>query len=397
MNKIPVLLPILLLVLICLSCGGSDDANKYCIKKGEFLASLTETGELQAVNARLVRIPYIGWRYGDQIKITGLVEHGTIVSEGDSVGKFDEAGIIKFQREKENELEIAKADLNKLQAQHYFQKKELDTELRSAEATFNLQKLQLTKSQFESEKMRLVAQYKFKRDSINFEQIIQRIKRNRIIIENELKIQELKLFQIRNDLDKSKDALKLTTLCSPNAGMVELRKNYRTGQMIKVGDELWQGYQIANIPDLSKMKVLSCVHESDIGKIKVDDFVITRLDAYPKVAFKGKIIEIGKLSRNKERNSKIKVFDIVILLDTTDPILKPGMTVSCEIQYADYDEVYYIENECIIRENGRYYLYFNNGDKISVNIGERNTKFSIISGDFAEGMKALPLDQIGTI
>jgi hypothetical protein len=216
-------------------------------------------------------------------------------------------------------------------------------------------------------------------------------------MENELKIQELKLFQLRNNLNKSLDALQLTILRSPNAGMVELRENYRTGQMVKVGDELWQGYRIANIPDLTRMKVLSAVHETDIGKIKLNDKAIIRLDAYPKVAFNGKIIEIGKLSRNKERESKIKVFDIVILLAQTDPLLKPGMTVSCDIRYADFKDVYFIENECIIRENGHYYLYLNNGAKIAVDIGDRNTQFSIISGEFKEGMKALPVNQIGAI
>ena len=360
------------------------------------MATLTETGELQTVNARVVTIPHFGWQYGWEFKITGLVEHGTLVSEGDSIGKIDPTNIIKFLREKENELEIAKADLNKLQAQHFYQKKEIETELRAAEATFDLQKLQLAKSAFESEKKRVMAHYNFKRDSINFEQIKRRIAFNKIIMENERKIQELKLFQLQNNLNKSIDALEMTTLRSPNDGMVQLRENYRSGQMVKVGDELYLGFRIANIPDLSKMKVLSSVHETDIGKIGLNDNVIVRLDAYPKVAFNGKIIEIGKLSRNKARDTKIKVFDIVILLDQTDPILKPGMTVSCEIEYADYNDVYFIENECILRENGTYYLYLNNGDKITVDIGDRNTEYSIISGDFEEGMKALPVNQLGT-
>ena len=57
---------------------------------------------------------------------------------------------------------------------------------------------------------------------------------------------------------------------------------------------------------------------------------MVRLDALPKVAFDGKVTYIGKLCRQKERNSRQKVFDVEVEILKPDERLKPGMTVSCE-------------------------------------------------------------------
>ena len=78
------------------------------------------------------------------------------------------------------------------------------------------------------------------------------------------------------------------------------------------------------------MKVQTSVNETDISKIYKGQKVNVRLDAFPRKVFKGSIISISNTVQNKERDSKIKVFFVEVLLDETDRILKPGMTVSCE-------------------------------------------------------------------
>ena len=174
-------------------------------------------------------------------------------------------------------------------------------------------------------------------------------------------------------------------------------KNRRTRQIVKVGDELHHGQKFACVPDLCEMKVNTTVNETDIGKIHLDQRVIVRLDAFPDKPFDGKIIEIGKVSYKKDEKSRTKVFDIVILLDKSNPILKPGMTVSCEIITSELDDVYYVENDCILKQDQKYYIFMNrNGknEKCSVQIGPRNNQFTVIYGDFKAGQRILPLNQI---
>jgi hypothetical protein len=50
------------------------EVRQHTIKKGDFIATINETGELEAVNSRIITVPFIGWKYGSQLKIIGLAE-----------------------------------------------------------------------------------------------------------------------------------------------------------------------------------------------------------------------------------------------------------------------------------------------------------------------------------
>ncbi len=121
-----------------------------------------------------------------------------------------------------------------------------------------------------------------------------------------------------------------------------LKETGRTGQTIKVGDEVYLGNPVARIPDIRTMKVKGLFLENDISKIKPGLNVIIRLDALPSVPFHGKI---NKVSRVCIEQDKKKVFLTEVLISETDLRLKPGMTVSCEyITYEGEDEIYVPNN-----------------------------------------------------
>jgi len=218
-----------------------------------------------------------------------------------------------------------------------------------------------------------------------------------IVIENELKIQQIKIFQLKNDIKKAKQALMQLTIRSPLNGMMQLLENRRTDQTVKVGDELWQSQTFACVPDLNQMKVKSTVNETDIGKIHLNQKVIVRLDAFPSTPFEGEIIKIGRLSYKKDEKSRTKVFDVVIMLNKSDPILKPGMTVRCEIFTAQLEDVFYVENDCIMKENMKYYIFIEkkgNCEKFEIQIGPRNNEFTVVYGDFKKGQSVIPLREV---
>jgi hypothetical protein len=110
----------------------------------------------------------------------------------------------------------------------------------------------------------------------------------------------------------------------------QIGRNWNTGGLIKVGDNIYSGNNMANVPELKMMKVNTFINENDFLKIKVGQKVRVRLDALPKVDFEGEIAYIGKLCRRRERNSRQKGFDVEVNMLKSDDRLKPGMTVSCE-------------------------------------------------------------------
>lgn len=400
-SKIILILSFISIVCFCswLLRASTNDAHKYIINKGKFIATLNETGELEAVNSRIFTVPYIGWNYGSQMKIIGLVEHGAQVSEGDSIAQFDKDAVLKAILEQQNKLDTELANLNILLAHHKSRIQALKTEIASTEAGLNLKKLQLEKYKFESAKYIEINQLEYNRQLVKYNKAEKNYKLSQIVFENELKIQQIKIFQLKNDIKNANYASMQLTIKSPSNGMMQLLKSSwsRTNQIVKVGDVLYQTETFAGVPDLSKMKVKSTVYETDIGKIHLNQKVIVRLDAFPSISFEGKIVEIGRISYKKDEKSRTKVFDYVIVLNKSDPILKPGMTVRCEIFTAQLKDVFYIENDCILKENMKYYIFIEkkeNYEKCEIKIGPSNNEFTVIIGDFEKGQSVIPLSEV---
>ena len=384
-------------LFLLLFCASKRDAQKYKINKGKFIATLNETGELEAVNFRIIIAPYIGWKYGWQMKIVELVEHGAQVSEGDSIAQIDKDAVLKFIVAQQNKLETEQANLNKLFVQHKSKIQSLKTEIALTGAVLNLNKIQLEKYKFESAKNKEIKQLEYKRQLVKYNKAEKNYKLSQIVLENELKIQQIKIFQLKNDINNANYALMQLTIRSPLNGMMQLLVNEETNQTVKVGDVLYQSQKFACVPDLNQMKIKSTVNETDIGKIHLKQKVIVRLDAFPSIPFEGEIVEIGRLSYKKDEKSRTKVFDVVIVLNKSDPILKPGMTVRCEIFTAQLEDVFYVENDCIIKENMKYYIFIEkkvNYEKCEIKIGPSNNEFTVVYGDFKKGQSVIPLSEV---
>jgi multidrug resistance efflux pump len=153
---------------------------------------------------------------------------------------------------------------------------------------------------------------------------------NKIKENSDLKIQKIRISRLKDEIKSAYDILPQLTIRTPIDGIFQVGDNQRTGQMLKVGDEIYVGNNMGNVPALKWMKVNTTISENDFMKIAVGQKVTVRLDALPKVEFEGEIMYVGKLCRLKENKSKQKVFDVEVKILTSDERLKPGMTVSCE-------------------------------------------------------------------
>ncbi len=388
----------LVMIVILFACS-TPDRNFVKIQKGKLIASIVETGELQAVRSRTIVMPRLGWEYG-RSKIAAMVEEGTQVAEGDFVIQIDTSAVVKYLKEKENAFQIAEADFRNLLIKHENEKRQIQSQLETARAAFNLSKLQHEKIKFESEKRQKISALRFEKEEISLIKTQQRIQQMEIAQQNEVKIQQLTLFKLQNEIAGAQRALQKARITAPMKGLIEYKQNWRTREKVRIGDELWPGAPILGIPDLSLMRVKTAINETDIRKVYLGQKVTIRLDAFPANDFEGEIIDIAQLCYEKENNPLVKLFEVIILLKKSDPILKPGMTVSCEIFIAELENTLFIPNEYIFKENSRYYLFLKNGSQIKkaeFKMIARNNHFTAIQGDFSEGQMVTKFESRGGI
>lgn len=373
-------------------CNQSEHQENRCIQKGDFTSSLTESGELLAVNARSVLVPYIGWKYGWQFRLTGLLEHGTLVKAGDSVAQLDPAPVMKFMLEQQNLLETEQANLNKLGVEHESKMEELEAQLKEVQSDFDLKKLELERYQFESERKREIKELEFRQAEIRMNRIQRSIQLEKKIGDNSLKIQTIKVSQLEDNITDAQAAVQKLTIRSPIDGIFQVSVSRMSDQLYKQGDNTYQGAELALVPDLSKIKVKSTINETDIGKLSIGQSAVIRLEAFPDLPFPGEVTDIGKLSYSKEEDSSVKLFDLEITLDQSDPVLKPGMTVSCEIMTAELENVFYVDNDCLKKVNGEFLLSMKTDhgwEEQQVSTGPSNNQYTVIYGDFSEGTELL--------
>src|SRR5450631_3221346 len=163
---------ILSLVLTYLSISCNKSTNEvFTIMSGAFIQSIKQAGELEAVKASFIPMPSIDWQYGYQFKIIGLVDHGKIVHKGDSILKLDPTSVYKFIIEREDMLENELADEKKQIVMSENNIQELNAQFKSEQAAYDLKKLEVDRSKFDSDVKKRIKELEFKQESIKLNKI----------------------------------------------------------------------------------------------------------------------------------------------------------------------------------------------------------------------------------
>jgi multidrug efflux pump subunit AcrA (membrane-fusion protein) len=388
---------ILLLLLIYLSVSCNKGTHEvFTVMTGSFKQSIIQTGELVAVKASFIPMPDIDWQYGYQFKIIGLADHGKTVHKGDSIIKLDASSVYKFIIEREDMLENELADAKKQVVQSENNIQELSAQLRSEQAAYDLKKLEVDRSKFDTDVKKRIKELEFQQATIKINKVKRNLDLKPKLDELDRHIQSIKVVQRQNELNNAKETLKLFLLRSPLDGIFQIAVNDWTDnpQMWKVGDTPYQGQILASIPDVTRMKAKTYVNESDVKKVHLGMKVIVRLDALPSVPFSGSITDISKIcvARDKE-----KVFNVVVVIDGSDLRLKPGMTINCEYILYESDKNMYVPNNCLLKEGSHAFIFLKKGRsvrKVEVQAGASNINHTVITGEVKPGQRLVPFNDV---
>jgi len=276
----------------------------FDVKRGEFIVSVTESGEIKAANSVTLSRPNIRWT---QSQIVFLAPEGSVVKAGDVLVQFDTGELAKNLTDKQNDLEIQYADLRKLKADQLADMAVLEADVDNARISYELAQLAVERMKFESEAQQRQAQLELERSKNTLEQRKQKIESQRIIDKSNIDKANLKIHQTLMDIKKIKDDIEKLTLKAPIPGLVVYELTWSGGTMrkIQVGDTPWPGQGLISLPDLSKMQVLTYVNEVDVSKVKKGQGVNIKLDAFPDKRFQGSVASVATIGKVKDPTSNV--------------------------------------------------------------------------------------------
>ncbi len=373
---------VFLLLLVILSASNKENVATADVHRGEFFVSIKNSGEIRAANSFTLTTPRL--RYG-QLQIIYLIPEGTTVKAGDVIVRFATTDVDKTIADKQSELSINQSDLDKFKADRDLKLSELDGNLRNAELSYEQAKLQVEKMKFEAELQRKETEINLERSRIAFEQAKKTVESQGIVDKSEERKLTLKLQQTQNDLKRAEQDKEQYTLKATLGGLAVYETNWNTGRKVAVGDSPWGGMSLVSLPDLSRMQSVTNVNEVEVSKVKKDQAVKIKLDAFPDKEFEGTVASVGTIGQQRDQ-STTKTFEVIVDIKGTDPVLKPGMTTSNEVVMTSIPGVLFIPIEAVFEKDGKNIVYKNSRAQ-EVTLGTKNSNFVIVTAGLEEGDK----------
>jgi HlyD family secretion protein len=379
---------VVILVLVFYSVFSFSSAESsiplFTVKKGNFLVSVTESGELRAKNSISVSTP----RVRGNIKIVYLVPEGNRVNAGDTIVRFDPTEALNTLKEAESKLEIAISEKLKLEANQLSGMTRMESDLKSAELSFELSRLNLEQMKFEAEIKQQESNLNHQKNELSFKKARQDFESQKIINHSELNKVDIEVQQKKADLERAKRDLENLTLTSPAEGLVVYETNWSSGRKVAIGDNPWPGMTLISLPDLTAMESVTYINEVDVSRIKKGLKVEVKLDAFQDSIFAGTITSVASIGRTKDNNSNIKVFETGVEIAAQSEILKPGMTTGNKIIINEIPDVIYVPIESVFDKEGKKIVYvktasgFNEQEVIT---GEKSENYIVIINGLEPG------------
>lgn len=368
--------------------GESSEYLKVKVKRGDFEILVVTTGELQAENSEDIMGPQKlrtsrHLRFG-QIKIQDLIPEGTVVKKGEYVATLDRSDALNRLKDIEDELEKMKSSFIKTKLDTTIQLRNLRDDLINLEFAVEENEIVLEQSKFEPPAT--IRQAKIDLDKA--QRAFVGAKKNYTLkvqqSEADMREAEINLSKEQRSKDEMQGVIDKFVIHAPSPGMVIYKKEWG-GKKREVGSMIspWD-LTVATLPDLSSMISKTYVNEIDISKIKTGQNVRIGVDAFPEREYTGIITDVANIGEQLP-NTDAKVFEIVVKINESDPILRPSMTTSNKIITATFEDTLFVPLETIQSDDSIPFIYTTKGVKQIVVLGHSNENEVIIEHGLKEG------------
>jgi HlyD family secretion protein len=216
----------------------------------------------------------------------------------------------------------------------------IDTQILQAEANLTRSETDVARNRVQLED----AERKYARTKELYEKGIQ----NRVDFENaDLQLKSANaalqsslasLKQSSANLEQQRVNREHTEIYSPIDGIVVARR-VDVGQTVNAGQQAPILYNLA--ADLAEMRVIAGIDEADIGRVRADQNVTFRIDAYQNEVFTGTVQSV-RLEARMQQN--VVTYQAVITVPNPGLKLRPGMTANINIEIARKNDVIRVPN-----------------------------------------------------
>jgi multidrug efflux pump subunit AcrA (membrane-fusion protein) len=338
-------------VVVAAGCFTDADVPVATARREPFQRTIVAEGNLKASRATPIPAPL---EAEGPLRIAWMLPDGSRVEGGQVVVRFDPT-------EKEKEVADGKSDRGVSDLRIAKRAAEDGAALRNLERDARQAQLELEQARTFQSKDPLV----FSRTQIIESEIDQDLAGRRADHADAARATKASLS--RTDLDllaierrkaelKIRDGergLRALEVTAPHDGILTYERNWR-GDTPRVGETVWSGQPVAELPHLGEMEAEVFVLEADAGGLGTGLDAAVRVEARSDAVFAARVERVDSLARPRVRGSPVQYFGLTLSLGRTDPeVMKPGQRVRAEIVLDHRAEALVVPREAIFERDGR--------------------------------------------
>ena len=366
--------------------GSSDASAGLVVRRADFSVRLVLTGELQAARAENIVVPSFP---GRQTTIRWIEEDGADVVAGQKVLELDTTSLVgdidakrlalvKAETELEQKSRAAAAAVSEKR----FQVDQRRVELENAQMDATIPQELVSRQRYQEYQLAL------KRARVAYEKAVEDLATTEKTTEAEVEERRIAVEKARRDVDTSQQAIDTMTVRAPRDGVLVISEFRFQRRKYQVGDMVWVGSNIMQIPDLSSMMIDASLSDVDDGKISAGMATTCTLDTYPDISFPGVVAEIAPVAQEPFQQSLRRAFHVRVDLERCDvQRMRPGMSVKVEIQGKRLKNVLVAPRAAMDFSKNPPVLSLEGGGVVEVRLGPCNAQTCVIEAGAQEGTR----------
>lgn len=301
-----------------------DELEWAAVERGDLVVGVEVTGELAAIDAATITAPHV--RRVRDLRIAMLAPEGTPVQTGQPVVAFDTTALQEQLQERLADRDSADTEIEKRRTDLAKRRSELGIQLAEARARLRKAELELEVPQDLVAAKELAIQ-RIDRDLVERE--IGFLEDRIVLLDRQAEAEIGTLVERRaraaSRVREIEEQIARMRIPAPRDGIVIYVATWQD-EKPKVGDTVWRGAQVLQIPDLDQLRAEGSIDEADVGAVALGQPVVLRLDAHPDREILGTVAEIGRTVQPRSPVDPVKVVSVKIALERSDgDFMRPGM------------------------------------------------------------------------
>jgi len=333
------------------------------VKESEFVEVQQFRGEVKALRSIAITAP----SEAGELQVVAIVNDGALVKKGDVIVVFDKTKTEQELAQHRSSLKTAQAEIEQVRAEA-----RLTTE---ADVTAVMKaRYQVEATRLEAGKQEIVSRIEGEKAKLNVSDAEQRLREAEEKQASNLTVSRAKVqskLQAKKkteyDLNRAERTLTVMTVKAPADGLLSLTQQWNpNGQAtLKAGDRAWPGVSIAELPDMSTLRVTARVDETERGRLKSGQPVSVLMDAIPDRQFNGHIDQISTIASPDASViwPMVRNFTLTVVVDESDPRIRPAMTSQITVVIDRIPKSIVVPPRAVFQKSTGFVVYMLNGSK----------------------------------